>query len=743
MLNSQFIYVLESVGYGRLVLNGEGRANLPMGFDEQRISITRSSQFYGLFREFSTSLRFVTDGMNYIQNVYEKEGTEYVINIGIYEYQPAPVDKYYLYFAGLIDLSTYSFSETFIECDINESSLNRKIVSRDDVKVNLGVLETVEGEVMDVNPEVIVNLHERELQLIASYVKDPDVTDMTTSFSGSGTEAGLVFPFNIEISNIDNLNSNPYGFINTAGSLFWNKNIVASSIKITGILKGVINYTQPVLVPEAFFKIVIRKYSDDIYSVYEEGILFQHTATSTPQTIPFDIDLGTFDLDYYLNNIATNETVALILVTNYDLNFPITIEESTLNIVENQLFDSTDANGYLMHEVGDRITNTIADRQCFKSNFFGRTDIGYQVNGKGALTSAHSGKQIRAIPESKPTFTLSDWFKSVNAIWNLGMGIEYDEVSRPYIAVEEKKHFFSGEVIATIHNVNEIKKEVAREWIYNEVEVGYSKAEYEEVNGLEEYNNKFEWSTSINTIKNKLDLVSTLRGDGYGIEFARRLQFAETPTEDSKYDNDNFVVVVKQNGSNYQSARDEDYDIVENIFSPESAYNLDITPGRMIRNHGNVLRAGIEKYLDEPVKFRYAEQKANLKSQRIGESAITENEDIDSNTLGSPLWIAEKYTFESILTREQLAAITKNSGGIIKFSTTSEANTTKYYYGWILEIDAEDTTATWELLRVNTSSPDVVLVDPEGSTPTIPPIIIEPSDTFGIFEGAFEFIFSG
>jgi hypothetical protein len=333
----------------------------------------------------------------------------------------------------------------------------------------------------------------------------------------------------------------------------------------------------------------------------------------------------------------------------------------------------------------------------------------------------------------------------------LGAGIEHDEFNNPFLRVEKKEHFFSGEVVVTIHSVKNISKKPAREWIYNEVEVGYAKAEYEEVNGLEEYNNKFEWASSIKTIKNKLNLVSKLRADGYGIEFARRLQYDENPTEDSKYDNENFSIIVKEDGTlpngdtKYKNVQDENYDIVENIFSPETAYNLDITPGRMLRNNGSVIRAGLEHYLTDPLKFQFAEQKANLKSQRIGESSITENEDIDVSTLRPGLWIAEIYSFECILTREQLAAITKNQNGIIKFSTTTLENTTEYYYGWILDMptEPEGDTAEMQLLRVNTASPDVTLIDPEGSTPTQPPIIIDPSNIFGVFEGPFSFIFSG
>ena len=66
-------------------------------------------------------------------------------------------------------------------------------------------------------------------------------------------------------------------------------------------------------------------------------------------------------------------------------------------------------------------------------------------------------------------------------------------------------------------------------------------------------------------------------------------------------------------------------------------------------------------------------------------------------------------------------------------------------YKGLLEVnnEAQKDTAVWELLRVDTTSPVVVLVDPEGDSPNIPIPPIEPSGTVGIFEGQFEFVFAG
>ena len=738
MIQAQFIYVLKATGYDDLILNGQNDNNLPRGFDEQRVSITRSPQFYGLFRNYTTSLEFVTTGMLWIQKIYEIEGTEFTINIGIYEYNELPVDSYLLYFSGLVDLSTYTFNETFVSCDINESSLARKIMTRDDVKVNLARLSTVEGEEMEANTLSSVNLHEREIKLTGTYELDSENATVSSSESPITNNAeGFALPIKIVASDIENLVTPVNSGIDQANTLFWENASIDSTFTVTGNIVGTIG-VDPTDTQSVVHSIVFRIYDDNTFATWTDSTIWFYDGELEPGQ-PLDIELNTF-----FATITSDQIIALIAVSEPQFgSYTATFTQIDIEIEQNQLFDITTANGYLLHESMDRIINTIADDKVFYSDFLGRTDIGYSEKGEGSMYSIHSGKQISGVPDVYPSLSLSEGFRSLNAIFNLGIGIEYDSVSQPFIRLEEKRHFFSGDVIATIHSVNEIQKTVAREWIYNDIQVGYSKSELEFQNGRTEYNNKFNWTTAINTIKNKLDLVSTIRADGYGIEKARRFQYSENPTEDGKEDNDNFIVNIIEDGGNYKSVRNENYDFVENIFSPESAYNLDITPGRMLRKHGHVIRPGVEKYLDKEILFHYAEQKSNMRSQKTGESVIDENEDIDPNTLDSPLWKPEQYSFKSVLTREQLAAISKNPSGIIKFSTTTQENTTKYYYGWILNIEAEDNEATWELLAVDLSSPDVSLIDPEGSSPSQPPIIVDPSKIYGVFEGDFEFVFSG
>lgn len=735
MTNKQWIYVLKSDSFETIQLQ-----YAPSGWNEQRVSIKRSPSYFGLTRSVSTSLRFFKDGKDFIQNVYERKGTEHEIYIGIYQYNPKPVDKFLLFFEGIIDLSTYTFNANdegqFIEVDVNESSLARKLMSRDDIKVDLSRTTSIEGVELGSNQRITAQLHEREILLNGNYILDQNATNIIAYRSDIDTEVrGVSIPIVLEDSNIENLLTNPYGDVLTNSSLFYNKVDTDYKVNVKGKLTGYLHNGPSNI--SGTRKIVIREYTNDALTSWNESVLFTVTGNYADQ-VNFDLDI---DATLY---IEAGSYISFIIYSDQPDYYEAFFSEASINIEQIIFNDATNSSGYLVHECAERICEVIADKpNVLKSNVFGRNDIGYDSDGDYAYQLIIDGKGIRNIPNSSPSVSLKDFFDSLNSQRNLGLGIEYGGSGNDFVRIEDKAYFFSGEIIATIYNAKNLKKEVAREWIYNEVEVGYTKAEYEEVNGLEEYNNKFNWSDSIHTIKNKLNLVSKIRADGYGIEFARRKQYSDFPTEDTKYDNENFIIVLRKENDQYFSAKNENYTTVENIFSPETAYNLDITPGRMLRNNGDIIRAGLWHLLDQPLVFSYAEQKQNLRSQRIDGELIEENDDIDVNTLKQSRWIPEIYSYESVLTRELLSAITKNPRGIVKFSPETPAKTTDFYYGWILDIDAlpENQSATFQLLRVNIANPDVSLIDPEGNTPDIIPPII-PEEEFG-FGGWFDFIFTG
>jgi hypothetical protein len=736
MINKNWIYVLKAEGFDTIKLQDN-----PEGWDQQLTSIKRSPSYFGLFREISTSLRFVGDGAAYLQQVYEQVGTEFEVQIEIYEYSPPPDDIFKISFTGIVDLSVYDVSELFVEVDINETSFARKLMSRDDITVNFSETTSIEGIDLGDNQQVSVRLHQRQLLKTGNLEINTEANELVSN-RGSFDEEGIAFPLVVTGSDLPNLTTVTITEFDSLGSTFWNAlgGEINQDITFKGNIKA--SFLDGTDTVSSTWKLVFRFYEDNTLASYVDSPALWQYIGQLDGKPPVNV---TFDETY---TVTPNNVVALCLKSDLGAvfgGFIIRIDQADITIEFNESAEDSVSTGYFLHEAMKRITEVITDKKDgFYSDFLGRTDIGYSTTGIAALEVIMSGKQIRRFPDAVPSMSFKDLFDSLNAIHNIGIGIEYNNVGQPYLRLENKNYFFDGTVVAALYSVSELHKKVAREWIYNSVKVGYDKSEYEEVNGIEEYNNKFTWAISgIKTIKNEYNIVSELRADGYGIEFARRKSYLEFPTEDTKYDNDNFIIKIRQLSSQYYAAKKEEYDVVENIFSPETAYNLDLSPGRMLRNHGGVIRPGIEKYLHESnVKFQYAEQKQNMASQRTGNISIDENANIDPNDLDQGIWIPEIYSFKSELSTTLLDKLIKKPTGIIKFSTSTEEKTTQFYYGWILDVkNNEDTDeAEWQLLRVNLKSENLNLIDPTGNTPDPIPPEIDPGIPAG-FEYPFEFIF--
>jgi hypothetical protein len=343
-----------------------------------------------------------------------------------------------------------------------------------------------------------------------------------------------------------------------------------------------------------------------------------------------------------------------------------------------------------------------------------------------------------------PVRSFEKSFKSARSIWNAGVGIEKFG-SRFKVVVEELPYFFKGDISITLHNVRKIKRAVNEQFTFSEVHVGYEKAEYEQVNGLEEYNNKSKFATFIKSNNSILDLISPDRADGYGMEFARRKNIFVAATEDTAYDEEVFTAMVIEEEGLLKTEQDENYSSVLNIQSPESATNLDITPQRNLLRNGDWISGCCNKYPTEKLKFISADKATDLVSTKTGESAVSEQTDIVNGTLRSSLWLNQNYSFEADVTPAQVRAMELKPNSLIKFSPYNRRDTKKYYYGWVMEVTAggKERNGTFVLLAANVNSERLKIIDPEGvdnTLPPTPPVIPPGEDEEMGFEYGFEHV---
>ena len=336
----------------------------------------------------------------------------------------------------------------------------------------------------------------------------------------------------------------------------------------------------------------------------------------------------------------------------------------------------------------------------FYSEFFGRTDSAYEPYGSdGEISHFTNGMAIRggSIINNTINLSLSKAFQSLNSIHNLGLGIEIiDGIYK--IRIEDWEYFFDENIILDVSDrIDEslIKKEVLPEWHYNQIFVGYKDFLYEESGGLYEFNTKVEYSTVISTIKNTLNIVSEYRGDTQGIILLRRKPILSYPTEDVKGESDIFMIASLRDGDGFKARTDENFENVVGGAGANRSYDLDYTPAQNIRNHGSIIRAGLEFHKNTLLRWLGSNKNTTLITNKYAEPTVWENRDIQINDLNTPRWHPEAYVCEVPIYAADLTAIEANPRGLIKLSDTK--------YGWILSVktDGENRTGELKLLRVN------------------------------------------
>ncbi len=237
------------------------------------------------------------------------------------------------------------------------------------------------------------------------------------------------------------------------------------------------------------------------------------------------------------------------------------IDSASLKVTVDSTCTATPAKVYMVNEVLSRIAESYTG-DCLRvySDYFGRVDAQpypSPVNGCGSLVCLTSGLKIRTksqgfikIGDSEftPQFTLSmkECFDALNAIHNIGMGIEPDTVRNDgseWLRVEPMEYFYRDEVLMTCTLIRELHREFDSTRAFDRASIGYNTWETESVNGLNDVFGKREYRTSLKQVRNLYERLCPFIASDYAIEITRR-QYGNT-TKDWRYDNDTFIICLR------------------------------------------------------------------------------------------------------------------------------------------------------------------------------------------------------
>ncbi|WP_324069819.1 MAG: hypothetical protein RSE15_04760 [Flavobacterium sp.] len=742
-------FILQNDNLGSLIIEE------PIGWDNDEKELTRHKDYHGIFPKFSNNLKFQGQAYDYLKTIYDVYGINAEVRLVKDEKHPK-TDQWTRSYFGYLDMSTRQIEENKISFKFNSGGLEMEIKARESESVEITRNTTLDGLPLSDLPINEVELDGRRIFLKTLWEADEVNNSIFMGVrSSDGNTRGLTagYPFKLITKSHDEAHSvipATEGSENNGSTGMMMLAIFdrERTIRLTGTETSFL----PIIIESdwqwAQYKISLVIYENGInYNVRERRTLFfadtnpngEGVTTSLynfqrPLFPSGSINTGntfSFDFDETIN-VQSGDSVAIEIFIKSDLRntagserYYVTTTEMKGKIVaeEDSFFEKSISKCVLPHEAAERLIEIYTNKKVLKSDALGRTDIGYQTDGKASLVGLSHGFWIRgfdSLPvgtEENPnpfrplTTSLKEFLESYSATHNLGLGIENDGF-KEFVRIEELGYFYNrNTTIKLPYQVKKVKRSDAVDYFYSSIEMGYEKGgDYEEAFGLAEYNGTTKFSTVIKRLTNKYTKLSKYRADSYGAEFARRKPNLTHGTEDTRYDSDVFQFDMKRDTlSNVFKLRkwQDDFEIAPSgTFSPETAYNLRLSPFNCMLRHGWTIASGLTKYLSDYVRYASSTANSSLSTKLIGGNEYAENGNIINSEIGRPRYVPEFIEFEHEVTFEinQLLMGSKvvlgkkipNIYGCIEF-TNENGEQEK---GFLMNLKPNKQ-GQWKLLKVN------------------------------------------
>lgn len=642
-----------------LVISGiEYLIDEPIGMDSFSTKIKRSSDAHGIAFEFSeTTLEFYGYAYTLLKSEYDILGVNSVVSFKA-EMKWTDNSEWDEYYYGKLDFKTYSETiSDFNKISINPSrqTLEETISNRKDLEVALNTIIGMDGTALPYDYASLqkeITLKPMEINLTSRGVGAGENVFYTISVphNGDSVGCGYVCTYYESILNM----SFPISKYTELGQ-------ISTEAFVTGDPAEYLLMTYAPLASrteEAYvnlklkgkFKVDATKIGTTDGKIVRAGTtLMSLDINGNVIILPGDYTLGLCDdgistygyseveFSYTYSGILTipiGATIKLYCAIyahlyNSDYVYPAPEFEFSLSsdsyfgIQAISTFDSTTAKGAMIHEAASRVIEIITDGGLsVKSNYYSRIDsnVKHQLTGVslanttgllgyGSMRALFNGYQIRksiksdGVSEYYISITWKDLIEQLQAIDNVGYGIEYDAVNGDVLRIEDWRYFYNDSIIFTITSPNKKVRTINTSELFSKFECGYSTWESEEYNGQDAFLTSRTYRTETNIIDNTLSRLCKWITDGYAIEATRR-KILDANTKDYKYDEKVFIVTLSDDGTNviYESKNGVVNGI--NLISPLTVYNAMISPIRIAMRWANrILQILTETDISKGMKF--------------------------------------------------------------------------------------------------------------------------------------------
>jgi hypothetical protein len=722
--------------YFKLIRNGtEYVTSEPLKWDSVNVVGKRDMDWHGWNYQYSDGvieLEFdCPAGKEVIKAEYDLNGNDGEV---LFQYGFTYQGNNYLLFPGKLNLNTYKEYPQKVSCSVEREDFNNKLQSRFETKVSMDATATVDGTALAPPAPITFTLHPKEILRTFKADNSTLVSGAQQTF-GQGKVYILPDTSAAQLTEIEEF----YTYSLTNGYSLnapYDVDLYNFKIKYAGVYNFYINFYHVIKIVMATPPGPVECYAR---TFYRKKNLNGYTQLLLREVGPISFSISnTVSVPMAVNDSVTNESLAIddeiyifteIEWTAFDFVKTIQVDQYSIATTVTGLDTApqTTCKGWWLFDAIDHGIKVITDKKSLlKSDFLSLKSAQQVVDGGGALSATTNGKQIRQFDVANAPLqtSLKDLLSSAKAIWCLGMGFE-KAGNLEAVRVERANYFFQNREILVIEECWGYYKETAKDVLYNEFEFGYEKYQDSGYNTLDEPNTRNEGLTPIETNKLKLVQKSKMIASGYSIEDSRRQQFSTSSTNSYQNDDETFVIAMRRlSNVDYAPEKNEAFDVVNNVISPATSYNLRLSPLRMLLNWAIWLKNSFYyKASTAKIKVTYVAQNGAMQTQLkasepnpvgdLNKTLWTEKQDIDLTNypVVERLWRPEWVYFKCRLTPDKVLLINEalrgRKGSSINYGyIVVKDDNGDYQAGWPYEISYNFATEQADIkMRMKWDSP--------------------------------------
>jgi hypothetical protein len=685
----------------------------PEGWENSVVQFTRNNEFRGLIKSYTTALKFFLDGAKILRNAFYSKGVEAILYF-IWLKQNTTFGaglKHESWYKGEPDLSTFKDGYDSVEVNIAEGGFHKKLQANKAVPYEMStdhenaISLYMDGLVLTQNSNYgVLAIEDASAGIIGMENLKTYGAIITTKEGLSGS----VVTKNQDYEQI--ASGGDLAYMSASNNcLAQNYGDVAVTFSLTGSIKFHCHAGSGGTHLQMYFRT-----ATDIYMIFTGLVL-------TP---------GADYIYEFDDTITLAAGEKLFLFGAYTrpgfgggvIEFQ---ENSTFRISFDSRFKATTVKAVRAFDLGNYLVDKMSD---------GKSSLSGSVLSDDYNLLCTSGDAIRGIAGAVLKTRFSDWHKSVDAVKCIAL-----QVTNNNPVVHSRYDRFNDTTIAALGECNWKPLEVATDYIYDTINVGYpnqQNSSYDNLNGRYEFNTTHVYKAPVTRVKNTYDAVSVYRADAIGIE-ATRINLEGKTTTDNKSDSDMFFIDAEKmyadvvgliqftgphtisiavtgldlqpgtrfkitTGLNNRSFTVESategggltaivvteqvineavdttlvwmhyklrrlpYTSVTGIPHPDSMFNIELSPKRILANHYRWIRSGLHQLDGKTIKFQTTDKNPSLATVRNGVT-ITEASDVAIATMGDRVYLPYYFNIEVESPENLLGLMNANSSGHFDF----------------------------------------------------------------------------